>query len=409
MRFAPFALLTFLASLTTAASAAPAKHVKARHAARAPRAALEVPLDDAKSNDDDAQPQRHQATGKFASAERARGLYVRGETASKKEYDTLLDRAVHAGLDTIVLDAKDYDGLLTYASHVPLAIASGATKHAPLADLATPIKKARAKGLRVAVRISCFEDELLAKARPRMSVQSKAGRAYPIGWLDPSNPDVQSYVMDLAKEAIASGADEIELDYVRYPVLGIKNADFKLEERGLTKTGVITDFVHKVHAITRSRGIPLSLDVFGVIAFGKRADIDQLGQDPPRLAAECEVLSPMVYPSHYSAGFYGLDAPGDHPELVGMAIKAMKGQIDAANLERPAVLRPWLQAMAWKSPAFSSGYIRQEIHSSDDAGGSGFLLWNPGQSYNVSFGAMAAERTPTRTARASSTAHSRSR
>jgi hypothetical protein len=333
---------------------------------------------------------------KIAAARNARGLYVRGDTASRTDFDAFLARAVEHGLDTIVLDAKDYDGLLTYPSKVPLAVESGATAGAPIEDFGAAIKMAQKRGLRVAVRVSCFEDEHLAKARPNLSVQSKAGRAYPIGWLDPSNAGAQGYVLDLVKEALSFGPDEIQLDYVRYPVLGIKNADFKLEARGLTKPRVIDDFVKRVHAVTQAHGVPLSLDVFGVIAFGKREDIDGLGQDPVLLSQDCEVLSPMVYPSHYRQGFYGFDEPGDHPELVGMAIKALRAQIEASieasGTRKIAVLRPWLQAMAWKSPAFSAGYINREIKSSGDAGGSGYLLWNPGQSYGTSWTALRANR-----------------
>jgi hypothetical protein len=291
-----------------------------------------------------------------------------------------------------VLDAKDYDGLVTYRSKVPLAIASGATAGAPIDDFREAIRKAQRRGLRVAVRVSCFEDEHMAKARPKLSVQSKAGRAYPIGWLDPANEEAQNYVLDLVREALSFGPDEIQLDYVRYPVLGIKNADFKLEARGTTKPQVIHEFVKRVHAVTRAQGVPLSLDVFGVIAFGKREDIDRLGQDPVLLARDCEVLSPMVYPSHYRPGFMGLEEPGDHPELVGLAMKALREQIAAGGVKNGALLRPWLQAMAWKQSAFSPGYINREIKSSDEAGGSGFLLWNPGQNYRSSWQALAANR-----------------
>src|SRR5262249_27340869 len=158
----------------------------------------------------------------------------------------------------------------------------------------------------------------------------------------PSNEGAQNYVIDLAKEAMDSGADEIQLDYVRYPVLGVGGADFHLKERNLRKVEVIRDFVRRVHEVTHARGVPLSLDVFGVIAFGKRIDIDALGQDPPLLAPECEILSPMVYPSHYDKGFMGWETPGDHPEIVGMGTKMMIEQIERAGVKGGAKIRPWL-------------------------------------------------------------------
>lgn len=319
-----------------------------------------------------------------------RGVYVRGETASRPAYVTLLDKVRDAGMNAIVLDIKDYDGKLTYPSAVPLAVHADAIKHAPIADLARTIRFAHDRGIRVIARVSCFNDEFLAKARPALSVQSKAGRPYPLGWLDPSNEDAQSYLIDLAREAMAAGADEIELDYVRYPVVSIKNADFHLEERGLTKIGVVTDFVKRVHAVTKAHGIPLSLDVFGIIALGKRDDIERLGQDPALLVREAEALSPMVYPSHFGAGMFGLDDPGAHPEVVGMAVKKIFEQLAAGPKDgkRLAVIRPWVQAATWNSPGFGSGYIAREIQSSDKSGGHGWLMWNPGQQYHYAWPAV---------------------
>jgi hypothetical protein len=336
---------------------------------------------------------------KVSAAQSARGLYVRGSTAAGPAFGLLLDHMAARGIDTVVLDAKDYDGFLTYPSRVPLAIASGALKHAPIDDFAATIRTIHAKGLRTAVRVSCFEDEHMARARPALSVRSKAGNAYRIGWLDPSNPEAQGYVIDLVREALDAGADEIQLDYVRYPVLGIKNAAFHLEERGLTKPIVIRDFVRRVHAVTLARGIPLALDIFGVVAFAKRADIDGLGQDPALLARECEVLSPMVYPSHYAPGFSGFDEPGNHPELVGIALNAMRSYLEESHVEHGAVIRPWLQAMHWKSPAYSPGYLSAEIKSASNAGGSGWLMWNPGQNYSYAWIAVPMKNAPQRSLR----------
>ncbi|WP_394823647.1 putative glycoside hydrolase [Pendulispora albinea] len=314
-----------------------------------------------------------------------RGLYMRGQTAGTANYTRILDRMAQHGLNALVLDTKDYDGWLTYPSQVPLAKEAGAIKSPPIADLRRTIRFAHDRGIRVIMRVSCFDDELMAKARPRLSVQSKAGRAYPIGWLDPSNEEAQGYILALVEEALQAGADEIQLDYMRYPVLGIKNANFKLAERNLTQTVVIRDFVRRVHHVTQSRGVPLSLDIFGVVAFGHRSDIEGLGQDPAMLATECEALSPMVYPSHYAKGFNGWDEPGDHPEIVGMGTKAIRELIASQGIKGGAVIRPWLQAMHYKSPSFSPRYLAEEMRTGESAGASGWLMWNPGQDYGYTW------------------------
>jgi hypothetical protein len=315
-----------------------------------------------------------------------RGVYVRGATAGGVHYTPLLERLAERGMNAIVLDAKDYDGFLTYPSTVPLAVEARATRRAPIRDLARTIRFAHQRGILVAVRVSCFEDELMALARGDLSVQSVWARPYRIGWLDPANEGAQKYLIDLVEEAILAGADEIQLDYVRYPVLGIKDADFGLEKRKLTKTGVITEFVRKVHAVTRSRGVPLSLDLFGVVAEGRRIDIDSLGQDPVLLAPECEVLSPMVYPSHYKPGYQGFDVPGNHPEIVGISTRKILALLADGGVQ--TIVRPWLQAASFNSPEYGPKWVAAEIHHSESAGATGWLMWNPAQTYTVTFKAV---------------------
>jgi hypothetical protein len=321
-----------------------------------------------------------------------RGVYVRGGTAGGTLYMPLLDRMVERGMNMIVLDAKDYDGLVTYRSKVPLAVETGATKRAPIRDMARTVRFAHAKGVRVAMRISCFEDEFIAHAKPELVPRANwaKGRPYQIGWLDPANPEARAYIFELVKEALDFGVDEIQLDYVRYPVLGVKNADFDATKGKTAKTIVIRDFVREVHAITQARKVPLSLDIFGIVAEGVRADIDALGQDPVLLAPECEVLSPMVYPSHYHAGYAGFEVPGNHPEIVGMATRKIIAMLKHGK--KSVIIRPWLQAASWNSPEYGPQYIATEVRSAIGAGSHGWLMWNPAQTYTVTWQAIPVER-----------------
>jgi hypothetical protein len=324
-----------------------------------------------------------------------RGFYVRGDSAAKGGFLSMLDNMGKRGINAIVLDVKDYDGPLTYPSKVPLAIAAGVIKNPPIADFARTVRFAHKKGIRVIARVSCFEDELMAKAKPEISVRGKWGGPYGNGWLDPNNPGAQGYILDLVKEALDNGVDEIELDYVRYPVLAIKNADFKLDPKNpLAKVEVITGFVKKVHEVTKPRNVPLSLDIFGVVAHGNHADIDMLGQDPKELAPECEALSPMVYPSHYNKGFYGFEEPGNHPEIVGIGTKGTLEQMNKSDKRPLAVVRPWLQAMYWKSPEYGPNYLAAEIKSAAESGGVGWLMWNPQQDWSIAYQAVPMKKVP---------------
>ncbi len=326
-----------------------------------------------------------------------KGIYVRGSTAGARGYPALLDRVVAHGMNAIVLDVKDYDGLLTYPSNVPMAVETGAVHEPPMRSYARAVRFAHQKGVRVIARVSCFNDQHMAKAHPSMATRGVSGHVYHNGWLDPKDERAQAYTIDLVKEAIAAGADEIQLDYVRFPVTGMKNIDYGLDTKKDpdAKIGVITRFVEKVHGITKSHGLPLSLDVFGVIAFGKRVDMQNLGQDPAELGKHSEFLSAMVYPSHYDAGFMGFDEPGNHPELVGLGVKHMRAEMEerGLDLDHTAKIRPWLQAMRHKSSNYGAGYIQDEIRTGDQAGASGWLLWNPGQVYDVAWRAVQKPQT----------------
>jgi hypothetical protein len=322
-----------------------------------------------------------------------RGLHIRPQVAAGRSFPRVLDAMAARGMNLVVIDVKDADGHISYPSEVPLAREVGAVKKPSISHLWRTIRLAHDHGIRVAMRIVCFQDWLLARAREDLSVQSMRGHALHIGWLDPANEIVQKYVVDLAAESIAAGADEIQIDYVRYPVEKVENADFQLKARGLKRTEVIADFVHQVHEVTQAGGASLSVDIFGIVAEGVKTDLENLGQDPELLARECEALAPMVYPSHYPKGFMGFDVPGDHPELVRVGVRKLLALIRRGQRSRDlALVRPWIQGMPYHAPSFGPQYIAEEVNHAAKGGASGFMVWNPSQNFTDTWQAIAAPR-----------------
>ena len=329
----------------------------------------------------------------WGDADALRGVYVRAFVAARKSYLTMLDQIAAHGMNLVVIDVKDANGRLTYPSKVALANEIGATASPQIKNLARTIAFAHARGIRVSMRIVCFADDLLSRQRGDLAVQSVKKRPLYIGWLDPANETVQQYVVDLATEAVEAGADEIQLDYVRYPVEHVENADFRLRERKLKRTEVIRDFVRRVHTVTEAHGVPLTVDIFGIVAEGVKTDIENLGQDPALLARECEALAPMVYPSHYPRGFHGYDEPGDHPELVRVGVsnllslirKGKPRQAEADGARKHAVVRPWIQGMPWHAPSFGPQYIADQVGHAHKAGATGWMVWNPSQDYTATW------------------------
>ncbi len=306
-----------------------------------------------------------------------RGIYLGGIYAVHPLQQTL-ERMKARNINAIVLDGKDYTGPITYPTKVQIAIDNGAARNPPIADLSRTIRFAHKYGIYVIMRISCFHDPWTSVKSPKLSIQSKFGKPYPIDWLDPANPDAQQYIYDLEEEEIAMGADEIQLDYVRFPVQkGLGNAVLPLADGSREK--VLTAFVHHAHEISQAHHVPLSLDIFGVTTTGTIVDTHNLGQDIGMLSKESEAVSPMVYPSHYDKGFLGFAEPGNHPEIIRIGTKSGVQRIEKAG--GGAVVRPWLQAFMWRSPEYGPKYLAQETKEAEKGGGVGWLMWNPGCSY----------------------------
>jgi hypothetical protein len=271
-------------------------------------------------------------------------------------------------------------GTVNYPSKVKVAVETAAAKDAPIPDLYRAIRFAHARGVRVVVRIPCFHDPWAAKHAPRLSLMSVSGRPFEMGWMDPANTEAQDYIVDLTREAVELGADEVQLDYVRFPVYspGIKYAAMPPADGH--RSLAIKAFVRRVHEVTQSKHVPLSLDIFGVAATGSPSDIEALGQNIGVIGDEAEVLSPMLYPSHYADGYNGFDQPGNHPEIVGIGTRAAVDKLKNAKITS-TLMRPWMQASAYRASAFGPQYIKDEIRSAEASGAVGWLMWDPDNNY----------------------------
>jgi hypothetical protein len=206
-------------------------------------------------------------------------------------------------------------------------------------------------------------------------------------WSDPSNPRVQDYDLALAKFVAGSGADEIQFDYVRFPAEGDqKDAQFAYMKSHpeWQRADVIADFLSHAYSELHPSGVLLSLDVFGVMAWQRSVDLNHTGQDITRMAKFCDVLSPMIYPSHFF-GMDGYKRPGDAPEHF---ISASMQRFEKVTQGSGVVLRPWLQAFAWRTPTYSPQYIETQVKVAKNNGGVGFLFWNARNDYGRPFAAM---------------------
>jgi hypothetical protein len=159
--------------------------------------------------------------------------------------------------------------------------------------------------------------------------------------------------------------------------------------RGPQRTDVITAFLKKAYAELHPTGVLLSLDVFGVMAWQRQVDLSHTGQDIVGMAHYCDVLSPMIYPSH----FFGMDNiphPGDEPaHFIGESMQRFELITHpSGNLTTGVVIRPWLQAFRWRTKTYSPEYIKIQVETARAKGGIGFLFWNAANDYSKPYEAM---------------------
>jgi len=167
------------------------------------------------------------------------------------------------------------------------------------------------------------------------------------------------------------------------------NAACTLKPRGPQRSDVIAEFLKKAYSELHPTGVLLSLDVFGVMAWQRQVDLSHTGQDIVQMARYCDVLSPMIYPSHFF-GMDGIAHPGDEPaHFIGESMD----RFELITKGSGVVIRPWLQAFHWRTKTYSPEYIKIQVETARQRGGIGFLFWNAANDYSKPFMAMPEMKT----------------
>jgi len=322
-----------------------------------------------------------------------RAIYLTGLMAGSDHGLRIIRRWRELGGNAVVFDIKDSDGTINIPFDHPLA----GTHHVTIHDLPKFTHFLHSQGMHGIARVAIFRDERLVVAHPELAVKShRTGQPWrengKLVWTDPSQPRVQDYDIALAKKAAQGGADEIQFDYVRFPAEGDqKDAGFvfQTEHPAWHRSDVITDFLKHAYAELHPTGVLLSLDVFGVMAWQRPVDLAHTGQDIVGMAKYCDVLSPMIYPSHFF-GMDGYDHPGDAPEhFIGESMERFQLITQGSGV----VIRPWLQAFRWRTKTYSPQYIETQVLTAKNKNGIGFLFWNANNDYAKPFAAMPEMRT----------------
>ncbi len=317
-----------------------------------------------------------------------RAIYLTGIMAASDHGIRIVKHWREVGGNAVVFDIKDSDGSVTIPFDHPLLGAHHSSFH----DLPKFIHFLHSQNMHAIARIAMFRDQRLVETHPELAVKSRrTGQPWrengKLVWTDSSQPKVQEYDIALAKKAAEAGADEIQFDYVRFPAEGDqKDASFYFETAhpDWHRADVIADFLKHAYSEIHPTGALLSLDVFGIMAWQRPVDLSHTGQDIVRMAKHCDVLSPMIYPSHFF-GMDGIAHPGDAPEhFIGESMERFEKITQGSGV----VIRPWLQAFRWRTKTYSPEYIKAQVVTSKNKGGIGFLFWNAANDYSKPYAAM---------------------
>jgi hypothetical protein len=329
--------------------------------------------------------------------EAVRALYLNAWAAgSTARLAQLIDVANRTEINAFVIDVKE-GGEISYRSRVPLARQIDADK-AHIGDIRGVLRKLRENGIYPIARIVVFRDAVLAEARPDWSVRHENGGewidSYGHRWVDSYNRDVWDYNIAIAREALELGFSEVQWDYVRFPDVPssfMRVARWPARD-GRSKAQGIREFLLYSRDQLREYDVPVTADVFGLTT-SARTDMG-IGQLWEKMVDATDVLLPMVYPSHYAPGSYGIAQPNAAPfEIVKTAMDHAVRR--TRGVEGAATIRPWLQDFTLGAPRYGPAEVRAQINAVYAAGLTEWVLWHPGSRYSVEALASADGRVPT--------------
>ena len=322
----------------------------------------------------------------YSTPEVARGIYI--PTNKLKNYEDYIRLAKETDVNSFVIDVKDDMGYLTFASdNIALKEAGMILARPPIADIDEVMSKLYEAGIYPIARVVAFKDNVLAVHQPERAVKNLDGSIYITSsndtWLDPYNKENWKYLLEVSKEAARKGFKEIQFDYVRFHES--MNGKRVILDENKSKMEIITEFTKYICEHLQKEGIKVSADVFGSVVLSD-IDAEIVGQDFKEMSKYLDYICPMIYPSHYAKGTFGIEYPHINVyEMIYRTMKLGKSKLDNDEVQIKAVIRPWLQDFTIKNiePYWEYGpeEIKKQIEGAYAAGVEEWLFWNAAGRY----------------------------
>ncbi|UVI31937.1 putative glycoside hydrolase [Paenibacillus spongiae] len=322
-------------------------------------------------------------------APKIKGIYLTAHSAGGSRLETLLKLLDDTALNSMVIDVKDDLGYITYPTTNPELLKYGAPKKY-IRDINALMTKLKEHEVYPIARVVVFKDTVLARSHPNLSFRHKDGTVWQNGkkdsFVNPYMKEVWDYNIAVAKESVKLGFKEIQFDYVRFPE-GFENKADSLvfDKTKESRVDAVAGFVKYAKEQLEPLGVRVSVDIFGYAASVPAAE--GIGQDFVKISKYVDVISPMVYPSHYSTGWFGVKDPDKDPyaTIKGSMIDTHK-KLDPIGSFKP-IIRPWIQdfTASWLGKGryvkYGKAEVEAQIKALKDTGVDEYLLWNAGNKY----------------------------
>ncbi len=314
-----------------------------------------------------------------------RGLYInRFAAQSSKRMKKLIAVADSTEINAFVIDVKDEFGL-NYNSTDPMVQKNGGTQ-TKVGNMKALLDTLNAHGILPIARIVVFKDSVTARQNPNHVIRKADGTPWRdhkgLTWVNPYANAIWEYNFRIAEEAVKMGFGEIQFDYIRFPE-PYKSLPAQVfpESNGRGKTDALAEFLNAAKKRMDKLGVRTTADIFGLVSTVGGAL--EVGQRWEPMVKAVDVVLPMVYPSHYPRGSFGIAHPNAQPyDIIHTAISRGRVRNEAIGLKGQRV-RPWLQAFTLGPPKYGAAEIEAQKKAVYDSGYESWVLWHPGSSYDI--------------------------
>jgi hypothetical protein len=309
---------------------------------------------------------------------------------STKKMPKLIAIADSTEINAFVIDMKDEFGLNYHSANPSFSRNEGSMNK--VRDLKPLLDTLKAHDILPIARIVVFKDSVTARVNPQWTIRKTDNSIWRdhkgLAWVNPYHRELWDYNIGVAEELVKLGFKEVQFDYIRFPepYKSLPQQVFP-DTKGQSKPDAIAEFLKTANARLDKLGVHTTADIFGLVTTVKGPL--EVAQQWEKLSPVTDVLLPMVYPSHYPSGSFGVKRPNAEPgKIVNIAISRARERDEKLGIAKGEHIRPWLQAFTLGAPAYGPEQIREQKQAVYDAGYDGWVLWSPGSNYDPFLGAL---------------------